>query len=136
MLAAILAAGLTVAGCGGGAVSGSGAASRSGAVSGGSAVSGARDPACAAALNAEQTLQARQGEDQSSESALDQDFMNFAGALSAAAQRETHAATARTMNALADDYTALVESHSGAAQLPDMSTVESDGAAFDRACAA
>lgn len=124
MLAAILAAGLAAAGCGGSAVSGGGA------------VSGARDPACAAALKAEQTLQARQGEDQGSESALDQDFMNFAGALSAAAQHETHAATARTMNALADDYTALVESQSGAAQLPDMSTVESDGAAFDRACAA
>ena len=38
------------------------------------------------------------------------------------------------MTALANDYTALVESQSGAAQLPDMSTVQNDGAAFDKAC--
>ena len=92
------------------------------------------DPACAAALNAEQTLQARQGKDQKSERALDQDFMNFANALSAAAQRETHPATAKAMTALANDFIALVESQSGAAQLPAMSTIQSDGAAFDKAC--
>jgi hypothetical protein len=94
----------------------------------------APDPACAAALKAERTLQARQGKDQNSESALDQDFMNFANALSAAAQRETHPATAKAMTALANDYTALVESQSGAAQLPDISTIQNDGAAFDKAC--
>jgi hypothetical protein len=92
------------------------------------------DPACAAALKAEQTLRTRQGKDQSDESALDQDFMNFAGTLSASAQRETHPAKAKAMSALANDYTDLVESQSGAAQLPDMSTVQSDGAAFDKAC--
>ncbi len=92
------------------------------------------DPACTAALKAEQTLRARQGKDQGNESALDQDFMNFADALSAAAQQETHPATAKAMTALANDYTALVESQSGAAELPDMNTVQTDGAAFDKAC--
>jgi hypothetical protein len=38
------------------------------------------------------------------------------------------------MTALADDYTALVASQSGAAQLPSMATVQSDGAAFEAAC--
>ncbi len=94
----------------------------------------APDPACVAALKAEQTLQARQGKDQSDESALDQDFTNFASALSDAAQREKHPATAQAMTALANDYTALVQSQSGAIQLPDMNTVQNDGAAFDKAC--
>jgi hypothetical protein len=92
------------------------------------------DPACVAALKAEQTLQARQGKDQNSESAIDQDFTNFASALNAAAQHETHPAAAKAMTTLADDYTALVDSQSGAAQLPDLSTIQSDGAAFDKAC--
>ena len=92
------------------------------------------DQACVAALRAEQTLQGRQGKDQDNESALDQDFTNFANALNAAAQQESHPATAKAMTTLADDYTDLVQSQTGAAQLPDMSTVQSDGAAFDKAC--
>jgi hypothetical protein len=92
------------------------------------------DSACVAALKAEQTLQARQGKDQNSESALDQDFTNFANALNAAAQRETHPAAAKAMTTLASDYTDLVDSQSGAAQLPDISTIQADGAAFDKAC--
>jgi hypothetical protein len=93
------------------------------------------DRACSAALKAEQTLRARQGSDQGDESALDQDFTTFAGALSTAAQKETNPARAKAMTALASDYTAMVESQSGTAQLPDMNTVEKDGAAFERACA-
>jgi transcription elongation factor len=92
------------------------------------------DPACAAADNAQQTLQSRQGQDQNDESALDQDFMNFAAALSTAAQNEKQPAVALAMTALANDYTDLVESQSGAANLPDMSQVQKDGAAFDKAC--
>jgi hypothetical protein len=92
------------------------------------------DPACAAAQRAEQVLRARQGKDQDNESALDQDFTNFANALSAAAQQERHPATATAMTTLADDFNALVESQSGAEELPDMNTVENDGAAFDKAC--
>jgi hypothetical protein len=92
------------------------------------------DPACAAALRAEQALQARQGRDQNNESALDQDFTNFANALSAAARQETHPATAKAMTTLADDFNALVESQSGAGELPSMNTVENDGAVFDKAC--
>jgi len=79
-------------------------------------------------------MQARQGKDQSSESAIDQDFKNFATALNAAARQETHPATAKAMTALADDYTALVASQGGAAPLPSMSTMQNDGAAFDKAC--
>jgi hypothetical protein len=94
-----------------------------------------RDAACAAAEHAEQTLQSRQGKDQDNETALDQDFTNFANALSAAAQQEKHPAIAQAMTSLANDYNALVESQSGAAQLPDMSQVQSDGEAFDKACA-
>jgi hypothetical protein len=94
-----------------------------------------RDTACTAAEKAEQTLEARQGKDQNNETALDQDFTNFANALSAAAQVEKHASTAQAMTTLANDYNDLVESQSGAAQLPDMSQVQSDGAAFDKACA-
>lgn len=93
------------------------------------------DPACAAALKAEQILRARQAKDQGNESALDQDFTSFANALSAAAQHETHPAAAKAMTALASDYNDLVASQSGAADLPDMNTVENDGAAFDKACA-
>jgi hypothetical protein len=96
----------------------------------------APDPACVAAKNAEQTLQSRQGQDQDNESALDQDFTNFAAALTAAAQSEKRPAAAQAMTALANDYTALVESQSGTAQLPDMSQVQKDGAAFDKACSA
>jgi hypothetical protein len=92
------------------------------------------DPACAAALKARQTLEARQGKDQSSESAIDKDFTNFANALNAAAQEEKHPAAANAMTALADDYNALVQSQSGAVPLPSMSAVQSDGAAFDKAC--
>src|SRR5947209_3549948 len=92
------------------------------------------DPACAAAKKAERDLQAHQGTDQSDETAIDRDFMNFADALSSAAQHEENPATARAMTALANDYTALVQSQSGAAQLPDMSTVSNDGAAFDKSC--
>jgi len=92
------------------------------------------DPACGAALKAEQTLRTRQGKDQGNESVLDQDFTSFANALSAAAQQEAHPTAAKAMTALANDYTDLVASQSGAAQLPDMSTVENDGLAFDKAC--
>ena len=92
------------------------------------------DPACAAALRAEQILRARQDKDQDNESALDQDFTNFANALSAAAQHETHPATAKAITALANDYNALVQSQNGAEELPDMNTVENDGTAFDKAC--
>jgi hypothetical protein len=137
----VLAAGIAVAGC-------TAATATAGGTSAGSvsaAASSARtsapvdgpyglDAACLAALKAEQTLQARQGKDENAESALDRDFTNFAAALNAAAQHEQHPATANAMTALASDYTDLVESQSGAAQLPDMSTIQSDGAAFDKAC--
>lgn len=142
-LASVLAVGIAVGGC-------TTATATAGAASAGSASSATAsatarasapfygppgpDSACAAALKAEQTLQARQGKDQNSESAIDQDFMNFANALSTAAQHERHPATAKAMTALANDYTALVESQSGAEQLPDMNTVQNDGAAFDKAC--
>jgi hypothetical protein len=85
-------------------------------------------------MQAEQTLQARQGKDQDNETALDQDFTNFANALTAAAQQEKRPAAAKAMTALANDYNALVESQSGAADLPDMTTIESDGTAFAKAC--
>jgi len=142
-LGTVLAAGLAVAGCTA-ATAGTGAAPARSAAS--AAPSASRtsaafngpfgpDQACVAALKAEQTLQARQGKDAGNESALDQDFTNFASALDAAAQREKHPATATAMTDLASDYTALVQSQSGAAQLPDMSTVQSDGTAFQKACA-
>jgi hypothetical protein len=92
------------------------------------------DPACVAAQRAEQVLRARQGKDQDNETALDQDFTNYANALSAAARQETRPATATAMTTLADDFNALVESQSGAEDLPEMNTVENDGAAFDKAC--
>lgn len=94
----------------------------------------APDPACVAAEQAKQTLESRQGKDQANETALDTDFTNFAAALAADAQREKRPAAATAMTALSNDYTDLVESQSGAAQLPDMSQVQSDGAAFDKAC--
>jgi hypothetical protein len=148
----VLLAGTVLVGCGaaGGPTTGAARPSAAARAAGTSAAGGARavrpraaaapvygpvaDPACAAAEKAEQTLQSRQGADQNDESALDQDFTNFASALSAAAQREKHPATAQAMTALANDYTDLVESQSGAAQLPDMTQVQKDGAAFDKAC--
>jgi hypothetical protein len=132
-LAVLLAAGLAVAGC---ATATAGTASETVSSSATAPVFGPHvpDPACTAALKAEQTLQARQGTDQDNESALDQDFTNFASALSTAAQHETRPATAKAMTALANDYSALVESQSGAEELPDMNTVENDGTAFDKAC--
>jgi hypothetical protein len=94
----------------------------------------APDPACAAAKAAEQTLQSSQLQDQNNQSALNQDFMNFAAALSTAAQNEKRPKVAQAMTALASDYTDLVESQSGAAQLPGVSQVQKDGTAFDKAC--
>jgi hypothetical protein len=136
----VLAVGIAVGGCAA-ATATVGAASASSAASPAASAASASfygppgpDPACAAARKAEQTLQARQGKDQSSESAIDQDFTNFAQALNAAARQEKHPAVASAMTALANDYTALVESQSGAAPLPSMSAMQSDGAAFDRAC--
>jgi hypothetical protein len=142
--ALVLVTGITVGGC---ATATAGTASRSHAAPASSSATATAgrvsapvfgppgpDPACVAALKAEQVLRVRQGKDQDNESALDQDFTNFADALSAAAQQETNPAAAKAMTALASDYTDLVESQSGAAQLPDMNTVQSDGAAFDKAC--
>jgi len=133
VLALALMVGATVVGC---ATAGApAAATRPAATRATAPIDGpAADPACVAAENAEQTLQSRQGKDQNDESALDQDFMNFAAALGATAQSEKRPAAARAMTALANDYTALVESQSGAAQLPRMSQIQKDGAAFDRAC--
>jgi len=138
-LALALAAGIAVGGCASataGATSAGSAPSATASPAGASAPAygPVADPACAAALKARQVLQARQGKDQGSQSAIDQDFTNFASALNAAAQREAHPATAKAMTALASDYTALVQSQTGAVQLPDMSTVQNDGTAFDKAC--
>jgi hypothetical protein len=133
-----LAVGAAIAGCAAAAAGTPAAATRPAATRTAAPVDGpvaaVPDPACVAAKKAEQTLQSRQGKDQDNESALDQDFTNFANALSDAAQRETHPATAQAMTALANDYNDLVESQSGGAQLPDMSQVQQDGAAFDKAC--
>jgi hypothetical protein len=130
----VLAAGITVAGCST-ATAGT-TASPSATTRTSAPVLGPRvpDPACVTALKAEQTLQARQGKDQDNETALDRDFTNFANALSAAAQQDKHPAIAKAMTALANDYNALVESQTGAEELPDMTTVENDGTAFDKAC--
>jgi hypothetical protein len=139
VLAVALAAGLAAGGCSAGATAGTAAGatgSSSAPASGRFAGPDAPDPACADALKAEKTLEAKQGKDQSNETALDNDFMDFANALNAAARRARNPATAKAMTVLADDYTALVESQSGAAQLPDMETVTKDGAAFDKACSA
>jgi hypothetical protein len=139
-LVSVLAVGIAVGGCAA-ATATAGAASASSAASPTASAASASfygppgpDPACAAARKAEQTLQARQGKDQSSESAIDQDFTNFASALNAAARQEKRPVVANTMTALANDYTALVESQSGAAPLPSMSAMQNDGAAFDKAC--
>jgi hypothetical protein len=138
-LASVLAVGIAVGGCST-ATAGARAASAGSTASATARASASfygppgPDPACVAALKAEQTLQARQGKDQKNESAIDGDFTNFANALSAAAQQEKHPATAKAMTALANDYNDLVESQSGAAQLPDMSTIQNDGTAFDKAC--
>jgi hypothetical protein len=138
-IAAVLAVGIAIGGCGAAtatatsthpAATASAAATRTGVPVYGPQA----DPACAAARKAEQTLQSRQGADQKSESAIDKDFTNFASALNTAAQQEAHPAAAQAMTALANDYTALVESQSGAVQLPSMTTVQNDGAAFDKAC--
>lgn len=142
-LASVLAVGLAVGGCGAATATGGAAPARPASPAATSAAAQtsapfygppAPDPACAAARKAAQVMQARQGKDQNSQSALDQDFTNFASALNAAAQQEAHPAVAKVMTALADDYTALVQSQSGAVPLPSMSTVQSDGAAFDKAC--
>jgi len=140
-LALVLAAGIAVAGCTAATATAGGASAGSVSAAASSARTSAPvdgpyglDAACVAALKAEQTLQARQGKDQSSESAIDQDFTNFASALNAAARQEKRPAVVNTMTALANDYTALVESQSGAAPLPSMSAMQNDGAAFDKAC--
>lgn len=145
--ALVLAVGITVGGCttasaNGRSASAGSAASAAASVTTSAAARASRtaygppapDPACVAARKAEQTLATRQSKDQDNESTLDQDFTDFANALSAAAQEEKHPATAKVMTALATDYTDLVESQSGAAQLPDMNTVEADGTAFEKAC--
>ena len=137
VLAVALAAGLAAGGCSAGATAGTAAGatgSSSAPASGRFAGPDAPDPACADALKAEKTLEAKQGKDQSNETALDNDLMDFANALNAAAHRARNPATAKAMTVLADDYTALVQSQSGAVQLPDMTTVESDGTAFAKAC--
>jgi hypothetical protein len=142
-IAVVLAVGLVAGGC-------AGAAATAGAASAPSASSpavpsaaktsapvlgpAAPDAACLAARKAEQTLQARQGKDQGSESAIDQDFTNFASALNAAAQQEKRPAAASAMTALANDYTALVQSQSGAGPLPSVSAMQNDGDAFEAAC--
>ena len=142
-IAAALAAGIVVGGCAGSAASTGATSARSAssaAVRPAAQTSApfvgppAPDVACLAARKAEQTLQARQGKDQSSQSAIDQDFTNFASALNAAARQATHPAAAKAMTALADDYAALVASQSGAAQLPSVATMQSDGDAFEKAC--
>jgi hypothetical protein len=142
-IAAVLAAGIVVGGCAGATATAGGASARSAssaAVPSAAETSApvvgpsAPDAACFAARQAEQALQARQGKDQGSQSAIDRDFTNFASALNAAARQATHPAAAKAMTALADDYTALVASQSGAAQLPSVATMQSDGAAFDKAC--
>jgi hypothetical protein len=145
-LASALAVGIALSGCAA-ATATTGSTSASGASSAASsAAASARpsahfngpfgpDAACAAALKAEQTLQERQGKDSASENAIDQDFTNFSNALTAAAGHESDPAKAAAMTALANDYLALVQSQSGAVALPSMSTVQSDGVAFQKACA-
>jgi hypothetical protein len=143
VIASVLAAGIVVVGCASATATAGAASARSAspaAVPSAAETSApvvgppAPDAACFAARKAEQTLQARQGKDQGSQSAIDKDFTDFASALNAAARQATHPATAKAMTALADDYTALVASQSGAAQLPSVATMQSDGAAFEAAC--
>jgi hypothetical protein len=142
-LASVLAAGLAVGGCAAATATAGGTPTRPASSATASAAAptstpfygpSAPDPACAAAQKARQTMQARQSKDQNSQSAINQDFTNFADALNAAARQETHPAAAKAMIALADDYTALVQSQSGAVPLPSMATMQNDGAAFDKAC--
>ncbi len=139
-VALALAAGAAVAGCATAAANAGtpAAATRHAATGAASPVYGplTPDPACAAAEQAKRTLQSRQGKDQVNESTLDKDFTNFAAALSSAAQHAKRPATAQAMSDLSNDYTALVQSQSGNANLPDMSQVQKDGAAFDKACSA
>jgi hypothetical protein len=90
---------------------------------------------CRDAVQAEQSLQVSQAKDQSNRSALDQDFTAFANRLAADAQQETDPAAAQAMTNLSNDYTDLVESQTGGAQLPAMTTVQADGTAFERDCA-
>ena len=97
--------------------------------------SAAASAPCRDAVQAEQSLQASQAKDQSNRSALDQDFTAFANRLTADAQKETDPATAEAMNNLSNDYTDLVESQTGGAELPAMTTVQADGTAFERDCA-
>jgi hypothetical protein len=92
------------------------------------------DAACADAVRAERALEASQDKDKSNPTALDADFTAFASRLSADAQKETNPAAATAMTSLASDYTDLVQSQTGGAELPGMSTVERDGRAFDQAC--
>ena len=143
--AAALAVGIAVSGCTAATASTGSAAAGAAAPAASSAPASARptahfngpfgpDAACAAALKAERTLQARQNKDAKSQSAIDQDLTNFASALNAAAAHESNPATAKAMTALASDYTALVQSQSGAVQLPAMATVQNDGTAFEKAC--
>ena len=144
-LASALAVAVAVAGCTaatatGSASAGSASPAASSATASASSASASADgpygpdPACVAALKAESTLQTRQLKDENDESALSQDFTNFANALTASAQQEKHPTAAKAMSTLASDYTALVDSQTGAAQLPDMSTIHNDGTAFDKAC--
>jgi len=89
---------------------------------------------CRDAVQAEQSLQVSQAKDQSNRSALDQDFTAFANRLAADAQKETDPAAAQAMTNLSNDYTDLVESQTGGAELPAMTTVQADGTAFERDC--
>ena len=145
-LASVLAAGIAVAGCASATATTGPASAGAGSSAAASATASARpsahfngpfgpDAACAAALTAERTLQARQSKDANDQSAIVADLTNFASALNAAAQHETDPAKAKAMTDLANDYTALVQSQSGAVQLPAMSTVQNDGTAFEKACA-
>lgn len=137
-VALAFAAGAAVAGCATAAATGASApATTRAATTAAAPVYGppGADPACVTAEKAKQTLVSRQAKDGNNQSALMQDFTNFSNALTAAAQREKHASAAQAMTALASDYTDLVQSQSGAAQLPDMSQVQNDGTAFDKACA-
>jgi hypothetical protein len=99
------------------------------------AASTAAGAPCRDAVQAEQALQTSQARDQSNRSALDRDFTAFANRLGADAQKETNPATAQAMTSLSTDYTDLVESQTGGAELPAMTTVQADGTAFERDCA-
>jgi hypothetical protein len=130
-VAALCAVAACAAGCG--------SAPRSAAASSRPAVYGpsvppSPDAACADAVRAERALRVSQDKDRSDPSALGADFTAFASRLGADAQKETDPAAARAMTRLANDYTSLVESGTGGAELPAMSTVEHDGTAFGRAC--